>query len=237
MENWDLWQASEYLLMKQGYFICIFQLNKLVAMTMNAFITFLQPTKHRGIFAIVEVYFTLVINGPTYAISFLVDITGFQSSNLNQLPFNVLFAFQFAYIFKKLRLDFGEVIEYELTYIVTYFDLEDKIIFRGVGNDRIYVVWIQCLMTKMFCNERTSGDIKVAIVVKLGNSIHKKISWLWYCGLAYLSKGVESMYVTMGLYGYGCYGYDSQRRMREDKQWDPGGHVNMCPKVISSSFK
>ncbi|GAU44711.1 hypothetical protein TSUD_24740 [Trifolium subterraneum] len=108
MENWDLWQAGEYLLMKQDSFVCTFQPYQLVAMTMNTFITFIQPTKHRGILTNVGVYFTLAINGPTYAISFTVISTGFQCSNLNQFLLNVSFAFQIVYFFKKLRLDFGE---------------------------------------------------------------------------------------------------------------------------------
>ncbi|MCH94783.1 hypothetical protein A2U01_0015750, partial [Trifolium medium] len=41
------------------------------------------------------------------------------------------------------------------------FDLEDKITFRGVGNDMINVVVIPCLFTNMFYNEEIIYDIKV----------------------------------------------------------------------------
>jgi len=34
------------------------------------------------------------------------------------------------------------IVEYVLTYIALYFDLEDKINFRGVGNDKISICHI-----------------------------------------------------------------------------------------------
>jgi hypothetical protein len=55
--------------------------------------------------------------------------------------------------------------------------------------------------------------------------------------VTFVSKGVESMNLTLGFYGYECCGYVLQRRVEEEKQWDPGGHVNLCTEVISSPFK
>jgi hypothetical protein len=65
--------------------------------------------------------------------------------------------------------------------LVHFLDLEDKIIFKGVGNDMTHVVLVQCLKTKMFYNERTNGDIKDVEVEKLRKTKHEKISKLWCC--------------------------------------------------------
>jgi hypothetical protein len=56
------------------------------------------------------------------------------------------------------------------------FDLEDKITFKGVGNDIIHVVLVQCLLTNMLYNEKIIGDIKDVEVEKLEKTKHKRIN-------------------------------------------------------------
>jgi hypothetical protein len=51
-----------------------------------------------------------------------------------------------------------------LKTVIIFIDLEDKIIFRGVGNDIIYIVLIPCLFSNILCKEKTIGDIKVVEV-------------------------------------------------------------------------
>jgi hypothetical protein len=55
--------------------------------------------------------------------------------------------------------------------VITFIDLEDKIIFRGVGNDMNYVVLISSLMTNMIigCGAATKVVKKV-----FGLSIYSK---------------------------------------------------------------
>jgi hypothetical protein len=54
-----------------------------------------------------------------------------------------------------------------------FVDLEDKIIFRGFGNnDMIHVVLVQCLSTNILCNEKTIGDNKV---VEVENEMMERI--------------------------------------------------------------
>jgi hypothetical protein len=72
------------------------------------------------------------------------------------------------------------LIGYNLQCTLLHFDLEDKIIFREGGNDMIYVVWFQYLMTMILYNEETIGNNKVVEVQKLGKNMHKRITKLWY---------------------------------------------------------
>jgi hypothetical protein len=61
------------------------------------------------------------------------------------------------------------------------FDLEDKITFRGVGNDMINVVVIQCLLTNMLYNEEINCDITSIEVEKWRKTMHRRINRLWCC--------------------------------------------------------
>ncbi|GAU42311.1 hypothetical protein TSUD_140480 [Trifolium subterraneum] len=135
---------------------------------------------------------------------------------------------------------------------VTTFDLEDKIIFRGVGNDMMYVVWVSCLVTNMFYNEETTSNNKDIEVEKLGNTRHIRINKLWCCyhsdnsevfkgkvaGIAaskdvlFVCKVVLFMYFTMR-----SYGYVTLVRRRERKKWDPGRHLAISTTVWSFKFK
>ncbi|GAU23226.1 hypothetical protein TSUD_172540 [Trifolium subterraneum] len=65
--------------------------------------------------------------------------------------------------------------------VLIFMDLEDKIIFRGVGNDMINVVLIQCLLTNMLYNEETIGNNKDVEVEMLGNTRHTRINKFWCC--------------------------------------------------------
>jgi hypothetical protein len=64
--------------------------------------------------------------------------------------------------------------------VIIFIDLEDKIIFRGVGNDIIYIVLIPCLFSNILCNEKTIIDIKVVEVEIMERIRHKNMllsSW------------------------------------------------------------
>jgi hypothetical protein len=65
--------------------------------------------------------------------------------------------------------------------VIIFIDLEDKIIFIGVGNDMINVVLVQYLLTNMLYNEEVICDIKDVEVEKLGKTMHKRINKLWGC--------------------------------------------------------
>ncbi|CAJ2637765.1 unnamed protein product [Trifolium pratense] len=65
--------------------------------------------------------------------------------------------------------------------VLIFTDLEDKIIFRGDGNDMMHAVLFQCLLTKRLDNEINIDGIKVE-VEQQGKAKHKKIiSKLWFC--------------------------------------------------------
>ncbi|PNX77272.1 hypothetical protein L195_g033235, partial [Trifolium pratense] len=58
--------------------------------------------------------------------------------------------------------------------VLIFTDLEDKIIFRGDGNDMMHAVLFQCLLTKRLDNEINIDGIKVE-VEQQGKAKHKKI--------------------------------------------------------------
>jgi hypothetical protein len=64
--------------------------------------------------------------------------------------------------------------------VIIFIDLEDKVIFIGVGDHIINVVLIPCLFSNIICNEKTIGDIKVVEVEMIEKIRDKKMllsSW------------------------------------------------------------
>jgi hypothetical protein len=63
--------------------------------------------------------------------------------------------------------------------VIIFIDLEDKIIFRGVGNNMIHVVLVQCLLRNMLYKDKTICDFKDVEVEKLGKTRHKRVKRIW----------------------------------------------------------
>ncbi|CAJ2644052.1 unnamed protein product [Trifolium pratense] len=130
------------------------------------------------------------------------------------------------------------------------FDLEDKITFRGVGNDMINVVLISCLFTNMLYNEEIICDIKVVEVEMMERIRHKKMlrSSSWNDALEFYHVQIMDLLEVDSL--------NSQIFLTEVvktsiwticnqflisfahcKQWDPGHHLELCTTIGSFKFK
>jgi hypothetical protein len=117
------------------------------------------------------------------------------------------------------------------------FDLEDKITFKGVGNDMINVVMVQCLLTNMLYNEKIIWDTIDIEVEKLRKTMHKRISW--FCVHKFMKSTNEISEATKVVFFVyvGYHGYIALLRRRKRTEWDPGRQLRMCIIIWSFKFK
>ncbi|GAU40989.1 hypothetical protein TSUD_92140 [Trifolium subterraneum] len=129
------------------------------------------------------------------------------------------------------------------------FDLDDKITFRGVGNDMSYAVLISCLFTNMLYNEEIIFDIKVVEVQMMERIRHKMLmSSSWSDALEFYLVQIMDLLEVDSL--------NSQIFLTEVvktsiwtncnqflisfahfNQWDPGQHLEICTTIWSFKFK